>query len=505
MPQNPIVKALSVTALFTAFAAGYWGDIQKLLLRWNSGDDNYCYLIIPLFIYLCWDKRKDFRFLEFSWSPWGIALTILAMGMIVLGQRGAAETLVYLGLWGCLIGITVTFYGARVRHLVFPLLILLFLVPLPPFLNRMLTFKLKMAASTLAVDMLRAIGVSVVQEGNIIDLGIDKLQVADACSGLRYFMPMILMGLLVGHFFSSGGVRKSLILGVVVPLTVFINGLRIFISGILTVNGHPELVQNLFHDFSGWVMFMIAGVILIVFAFILGSIGRTPITAHSNDPGGVTVSPCRPLILTLTLCALFLFSGTAAGKAPSADHLPPRRSFDAFPLRIGPWEGTRTYLAEDILAALWADDYLNATFYKADTSHTIHVLIPFYAFQGTRHTAHAPQSCLLGSGWSLVSSARSAVRISNGRDIPIMLMNLEKGDQKILGSYFFLQRGRIIVNPWMNKVYLLWDALTRGRTDGALVRVELLLADSQSSAEARQELYAFIGRLWPLLSAYVPD
>lgn len=491
--------------ILASFTAGYWGDIQGLLLRWNSGDDNYCYLIIPLFIYLCWDKRKDFRFPEFSWSPWGIPLTCLAMGMIVLGQRGAAETLVYLGLWGCLIGIAVSLYGARVRHLLFPLLILLFIVPFPPFLNRLLTFKLKMTASTLAVDMLNAIGVSVVQEGNIIDLGIDKLQVADACSGLRYFMPLILMGLLVGHFFSSSSLRKVLILVVTVPLAVFINGLRIFISGILTIGGRPELVQNLFHDFSGWVMFMIAGAVLIVFAFVLGRIGPTPSSAHWNDPGGTPVHPRTPFILALALCALFLIGGIAQGKAPSAKHMPPRRTFAVFPLRIGAWEGTRSYLAQEILASLWADDYLSATFHKADTPNAINVLIPFYAFQGTRHTAHAPQSCLLGSGWSLVSSARSAVRISDGRDIPVMLMDLAKGRQKILGSYFFLQRGRVIVNPWMNKVYLLWDALTRGRTDGALVRVELLLADGQSPAEARQELIAFIGRLWPLLSAYVPD
>ena len=133
---------------------------------------------------------------------------------------------------------------------------------------------MKLAASTIATIMLRFSGVSVFQDGNIIDLGITQLQVVEACSGLRYLMPLFLLALLIGYFFTKGWWRNGIIVLLVVPLSVFFNALRIWMSGILTVKGHPELVENFFHDFSGWVIFMIAGAILFGVTRIINRIGR---------------------------------------------------------------------------------------------------------------------------------------------------------------------------------------------------------------------------------------
>jgi hypothetical protein len=230
----------------------FWFGFQKLHLRWDSGDNNYCYLIIPVFIYLLWDRRSQgsgfrvprwnppgggqqsciplgkqgsrrkedetgeesteeveqsekygFRFGEFSWNVLGIIPVLLSIGLIFVGELGSVETLMYMGIWGCVVGIVFTLYGWRIRYLIFPLIILAFIVPLPPFINRMLTFQLKLAASSIAVLMLRGTGLTVFQEGNIIDLGITQLQVVDACSGMRYLMPLILIALLVGHFYGK--------------------------------------------------------------------------------------------------------------------------------------------------------------------------------------------------------------------------------------------------------------------------------------------------------------
>lgn len=504
MNRDNLTKIIFPVTIFAGFLAGYWTSLYKLILRWNNGDDNYCYLIIPLFIYLCWEKRKDFRYHEFSWTLWGIVPAALSVGLTLMGERGSAETLVYLGLWGCIASIVFTIYGARTKRLLFPLLILAFMVPLPPFLNRMLTFKLKMIASTFAVDMLRFTGVSVVQEGNIIDLGIERLQVADACSGLRYFLPMILMGLLIGYFFSKDWWRKSILLVLVVPLAILINALRLFAAGMFTVGGNPELAHNLFHDFSGWLAFMAAGVILVGVAFFLNRLGPMPPRTPQQDPGASSAGILKPILLSILLCGLFLTGGLLS-KGATASNTPPRQTFATFPMRIGPWEGKRSYLPEEILSSLWADDYVSATYQRDGSPETITLFIPFYAYQGTRHTAHAPQSCLLGGGWTLLSTYEYPIKVAKDKEIQVMLMTLEKGDQKLLGSYFFLQRGRVITSPWMNKFYLLWDSSIRKRTDGALVRVELLPADFQSLAQAQTELAAFISLLWPILPAYVPN
>ena len=397
-------------------------------------------------------------------------------------------------------------YGWRIRQLAFPLLILAFIVPLPPYINRMLTFQLKLAASAIATLMLRISGVSVFQDGNIIDLGVTQLQVVEACSGLRYLMPLVLLALLIGYFFTKGWWRNIVLMLLVVPLSVFFNALRIWMSGILTVQGHPELVDNFFHDFSGWVIFIIAGAILFGVTRIINRIGPYDAEKQIMDAGDSrSFGLARPVALTAISCLLFVANGYALQKIPSANNLPQRLSFQFFPVNIGQWEGQRSYIPQEILDQLWADDYVQASFVNPHTRNAIHLLIPFYEWQGTRHTIHAPQSCLLGGGWALTGSKERMVNVGEDREIPVMTLMLEKGNAKILGSYFFFQRGRVLTNPWLNKAYLMWDAVTKRRTDGAMVRAELVMAPGQTIDDAWGTLKGFITELWPILPKYVPE
>ena len=213
----------------------------------------------------------------------------------------------------------------------------------------------------------------------------------------------------------------------------------------------------------------------------------------------------RPIVLTAITCLLFVSSGYALQKIPSATNLPPRQSFQSFPVNIGQWEGRRSYIPQEILDQLWADDYVQASFVNPNNRNAIHLLIPFYEWQGTQHTIHAPQSCLLGGGWALTGSQEKMVTVEPGHEIPVMTLRLEKGNAKILGSYFFFQRGRVLTNPWMNKAFLMWDAFTKRRTDGALVRAELVMVPGQSIDDAWEKLEGFITDLWPILPKYVPE
>ena len=585
---------LSFAALLLIFMGYSFRPILQELVRvWDSGDNNYCFLVVPLFLYLCWEKRETFRFTQFSWNAWGVFSITIAVLLIIAGQLGSVITLYFIGIWASIFSIAYTVYGSRIKQLAFPFFILLFIIPIPPYINNILTFQLKLAASSLATLMLRLSGVSVFLDGNIIDLGITQLEVVEACSGLRYLMPLFLLALLIGYFFTKGWWRNGVLVLLVIPLSVFFNSLRIWMSGILTVKGHPELVENFFHDFSGWVIFMIAGAILFGVTRILNKIvlgnkdygsgerggikdqdrikdegvrikegevqserntlevgglkleatrnsqlaTRSPQTQQhetrntehetlSTDPATrnsqlATGSPytrnpepgtrnlqigiAKPIAITVIACLLFVGSGYALKKIPSATNMPERQSFKSFPIDIGQWEGRRSYISQEILDQLWSDDYVQASFVKPGTRNAIHLLIPFYEWQGTRHTIHAPQSCLLGGGWALTGSQERLATMGDGRKIPVMTLKLEKGNAKILGSYFFFQRGRVLTNVWMNKAYLMYDAFTKRRTDGALVRVELVMAPGQSVDDAWEKLEEFITELWPILPRYIPE
>lgn len=490
--------------IVSMFVFGFWPAFEKLVIRWNSDENSYCYLIIPLFLYLCWENKKKFNFRRFSWNRLGLIPVLLSILIMATGEFGSMETILYTGIYGCFVGIMFILYGLRLRRLLFPLLILSFIIPLPPFLGRMLTFNLKLAASTFSVGFLRMAGVSVLQDGNIIEIGITQLQVVDACSGLRYFVPLILMALLFGYFYTKRLWQKVGLLLVVLPLSIVVNGLRIFFTGMLHIWGHPELAEDFFHDFSGWVVFMIAGAVLYGVTMALRHLSSVTEVKTLIDTGSCQSKRMVSVTITIVLCLIFFSSGYALQKLPSTANLPARKSFDYFPMTIGNWFARRSFLTDKILDELWADDYINATFFRSDMPNAIHLFIPFYEYQGTRHTAHAPRACLLGGGWALVGSRERIMIADSGSELKIETSIWKKGDTRILGSYFFFQRGRVITNPWENKYWLFVDGLIKQRTDGALVRVEMTMVPGQSVEEAYMTLEEFVGQVFAILPEYVP-
>ncbi len=482
--------------------------LEKLLMRWNSGDNNYCFLVVPLFLYLCWEKKETFNFKRFCWSSWGMVAAFFSVLLICIGELGSVETLVYLGIWGCVTSLVLTLYGVRrsLDHLFFPLLILLFIVPMPPYINQILTFKMKMAASTLSVEMMRLTGISVLQTGNILDLGANKMQVVDACSGLRYIVSMVLIALLIGHFSTTGLWRKIFLLALVYPLSIFTNALRIYIGGVLTINGFEQFNDGIYHEVQGVIAFLAAGAVVFCCAVLLQKIGTLRQTAKLADKG--CPSPDFRTVLSITFLYVVLFggSGWAFHNLTNTLIIPSRTTFASFPMEITGWHGNRNYLSQEILDSLWADDYINATFVKKDLPNTIYLLIPYYQYQETRHTAHAPQSCLLGGGFELVRSSMLKIAVPSGKDIDISLLHLKKDETQMLAAYFFYERGRVITSPFKNKLYLMWDAFRYRRTDGALVRIEMTVPPGQNLTEAQKILTGFItDGLWPLLPTYIPD
>ncbi|MBI5557992.1 MAG: VPLPA-CTERM-specific exosortase XrtD [Deltaproteobacteria bacterium] len=494
-------------AVLASIIIGYWPILQKLALQWSKDDNSYCYLVVPVFLYLCWEKRNDFRFDNFLWSSWGIVPALLSVLVITVGELGSVESLLYIGLWGCIASLLVTLYGPRRSLLLsFPLLILLFIVPMPQYINQVLTFRMKMAASSLSVEMLRGVGVSVLQSGNILDLGVTKMQVVDACSGLRYIVSMFLLSLLIGHFYATGLWRKILLILLVYPLSIFINGLRIFIAGLLAINGHTRFNEGAYHEIQGILAFLAAGAVLLLVAKLAQKVGVIRQSRKPRDQGGKPATFGSALLIAVLYCGLFGGSGWALQSLSSSMVIPQRTSFDSFPMEIAGWQGKRNYLSREILDSLWSDDYVNATYAREGAPNTLYLLIPYYEYQGTRHTAHAPQSCLLGGGFELVNSSTSRITVGPGRDIEIGLLVLRKGDTRMLASYFFYERGRVIVSPWKNKLYLMWDAFRLRRTDGALVRAEMTVPPGQDIADAEKMLTGFIAEgLWPLLPVYIPN
>ena len=217
------------------YAALYAAPATWLVTRdWIREDFGYGYFVLPVVLYLIWEKRKRISELPIrpSWGGYGL----LGGGILLywLGELAGEFYTLYLSAWLVAVGLCWLRMGwPRLKVIGFPLALALAMFPPPHFLYNTLTLRLKLISSTLGVELMRLYGLSVYQEGNVIDVGFTRLQVVDACSGLRYLFPLLILALLLAYLSRCSPAKKFLVVLSAVPLSMVTNGLRIASVGIL--------------------------------------------------------------------------------------------------------------------------------------------------------------------------------------------------------------------------------------------------------------------------------
>ena len=173
---------------------------------------------------------------------------------------------------------------------------------------------------------------------------------------------------------------------------------------------------------------------------------------------------------------------------------------------MGSWTGRREALEPIYLDALMLDDYYLANFTR-DTEPPINYYIAWYNSQRAGRSAHSPRSCLPGGGWQIKSLTQRALPgVRAGREaLRVNRVLIQLGTQQQLVYYWFQQRGRVITNEYVAKWYLFWDALTRNRTDGALVRLVVALPPGGRTAAADRQLTEFAAAVAPTFALFIPD
>ena len=225
----------------------------------TNPDFSHGFLIVPFAIYLLWDKRKVLRDtpVRQTWS--GVWLVIAAIFVLFLGVYGAELFLSRLSLVMLLGGIVWTLCGrAMLREMRFAILVLLLAIPIPAVLFNQITFPLQLLASRMASALLPLFGVPVLRDGNIIQLPSMQLEVAEACSGIRSLMSLLAVAIFYGYFLERNTWRRVVLALASIPIAVFANAARIVGTGLCVQYWNPDKAVGFFHEFSGWVMFIIS-------------------------------------------------------------------------------------------------------------------------------------------------------------------------------------------------------------------------------------------------------
>lgn len=251
---------LSGSVLAVLLIALYYRIGIKLVSDWYNIPDYSHGFLVPLFsIFLLWDNRNKIAATRIQPSWAGLPLVVFGLLILIFGVYGVDLFTSRVSFVILLSGLVWTFLGsAMLRQLRFPVLVLLLAIPFPAIIFNQITFPLQLLASKLASSILPLLGVPTLQEGNVIQLPVMKLEVAEACSGIRSLMSLFTLAVFYGYFLERTTRRRLILALASIPIAVAANAIRIVGTGLCVQYWDPTKALGFFHEFSGWVIFVIS-------------------------------------------------------------------------------------------------------------------------------------------------------------------------------------------------------------------------------------------------------
>ncbi|MBL4607342.1 MAG: VPLPA-CTERM-specific exosortase XrtD [Pseudomonadales bacterium] len=521
--DNRVIKVnASLVALCTmtliALMLLFFDGISHMFRVWMIKEEYSHGFFLPLIaIYILWQRRNFLAQLPNTGSYLGFFVVCFGMALGAVGELGTLYTVIQYGFVVAIFGVILSITGvSSFRHYFFPLLILVFMIPFPSFLYNSLSSKLQLISSEIGVAVIQLFNIPVYLEGNVIDLGKMKLQVVEACSGLRYLFPLSALAYVLALMFQANTYFKVLVFLSSVPVTIIMNSFRIGLIGVTVDIWGKKAAEGLLHDFEGWVVFMSSLAVLILEIIVLARItgdkralgDLLQIQATNVNPStsfaaqdGASKKGLRPFYLSIA--AILLLSGVLFLSPERDENIPERISFSAYPEQLGIWSGQRDYLNPDHLKSLKLTDYLLMN-YSSQLGAPVNYYVAYYDSQQKGRSAHSPKSCIPGDGWEMSGFKSFDLAITDEFSLPVNRTLIKKGTQTSLIYYWFQQRGRVLNNEYLVKFYILWDSLTLGRTDGAMIRVTTPVFANEPVAQAEERIQTLIRESQSSLQNYVP-
>jgi exosortase len=252
------LAALVVVA--TALVVGYAAIAATLVQQWRD-DETYShgFIVVPVAMYFAWQRRDVCRNAPRRPSAWGFAIVLVSLAVLVVGTVGAELFLARVSFLGVVAGITLFLFGpTHLNALKIPLLFLLLAIPVPAILLNTVTFPLQLIASQAGEAVIRAAGVPVIREGNVIELASMRLEVVEACSGIRSIMALLSCACFVTCVRPTKPLTAIAVLASTIPVAIGINALRVAVTGLAAQFAGPWAAEGFFHAASGIVLFVAA-------------------------------------------------------------------------------------------------------------------------------------------------------------------------------------------------------------------------------------------------------
>jgi EpsI family protein len=288
-----------------------------------------------------------------------------------------------------------------------------------------------------------------------------------------------------------------------VPIAVLTNAARVTATGVLTYYYGKQATEGMWHDLSGWLVYVVALGLLLGANYVFKIIFRGG--SDTEFPEGQSLLSTARRSSVLPVIVLLIAAGAAVNWfALRSEATPPRTNLAELPATLGEWrqKGSEIRFDEAVESVLKTTDYTMREYTSTD-GRVANIYVGYYASQRTGATYHSPQNCLPGAGWVMTEPQYVEVTMPDGRTFQANRYTLENGPYKEVMIYWYQGRGRIAASEYTDKLNTIWDSVTRSRSDGAMVRVMTTVGpDEPAATRAAIDLSAALAAALP---SHVPN
>lgn len=496
------------------------GGLRSLTEAWTQPEYSHGLLIpfIALYLYL----RTLLQHPEAAERTRGagiLGVSIVVVGLLggIVGNLARIDDIATYSLIVLLGGLMIAVAGSlRPAGKWIAIVYLLFMLPLPEFIYWRLSIELQLLSSKIGVGIISLFGVPVYLDGNIIDLGDYQLQVAEACSGLRYLFPLMSLSFFFAVVHRAPLWQRVVIFLAAIPVAILMNAIRIGIIGLMVEPFGVAEAEAFLHAFQGWAIFAVAAALLYGLAIIFNRVDRRqPVQAIPDLDFVASVRQLGRIRFVraawpLVACTVLVTAASVAWVAMPAPsgQTPHREPLALLADGVPGWTGAPQSLPPEIERVLDADDYLVSDFSPGGGAGArVNLLIAYYSSQTEAKGFHSPEVCIPAGGWEVAGWTRfdTGLETASGHEFIVNRALIQKGVNQQLVYYWFQQRENTFTSEYLAKFDTLIESVMRGRTDGALVRVVTALEPGESASSADERLRRFLDSARIELPRYVPE
>ncbi len=504
-----------IAAIVIVIGFAFFNGIENLFKRWGEQQElSHGYFLPLIAAWIIWDRRKAVLASVDQPATIGLVGVLISATLLVLSEMTVTSLMIFEHLAMILLfgSLALALGGRNTFWLtLLPVAFLLFMVPPPYWVITQLSQQFQLWSSQLGVFMIERFGIPVFLSGNIIDLGDYQLQVAEACSGLRYLFPFLSLGFLAAYLYQAPLWQRVTVFLSTIPITIVMNSFRIALTGVLVQQYGVAHAEGIVHLFEGWVVFLLCLVLLFGviagLAWVSGNRDVFNLLALPEVEEKPAAKPWKQAAFTrhavvslvvLIIAGLFVHFGTS-----NILRVPDRVDLAALPGKFEGWKSEMQEVDKATLEVLGADDFV-ITNLTSPEGNLFNLYIAYLNAQRHGHSWHSPQQCIPGGGWQITDHKILPTETTDGKKFYFNRLIIENRGHTQLLYYWYDQRSRKIANEYIMKIMLIFDAVKLRRTDGAMIRIMTPLVRGESIEEADARLSGFMRQLEPKLPDHIP-